>query len=142
MTKDEKLKELYDKNGLEKEDIFILEMGNKKIPIITRTGIEKIQAKLKIQVNYEIVSHDHKLGYFIVKAVGLIKVESDKLPSYYLECQTFGECSPENNKQKYPLAIAEKRALSRVVLKLSGLYEMGYFGELEADEFNSYGKNI
>lgn len=135
MTKDEKLKDLYDKNGLEKEDIFILELGGKKVPIITRTGIEKIQSKLKIGVTYEIISHDHKLGYFIVKATGIIKVDDDKMPTYYITCETFGECSPENNKQKYPLAMAEKRALSRVVLKLSGLYEMGVFGELEAEEF-------
>ena len=30
---------------------------------------------------------------------------------------------------------AEKRAMSRVVLKLTGFYELGVFGEDESDEF-------
>ena len=135
MTKDEKLKALYDENGLEKEDIFILEMSGKKIPIITRTGIEKIQAKKEIYVTYEIVYHDHKNGFAIIKARGEVKVYNSDGLFKVLMIETFGEVSPENNKQKYPIAMAEKRALSRVVLKLAGLYEMGVFGEMEAEEF-------
>jgi hypothetical protein len=49
--------------------------------------------------------------------------------------ETFGESAPDNTRQKYPVAMAEKRALSRVVLKLSGLYEVGVFGEDESDDF-------
>ena len=35
----------------------------------------------------------------------------------------------------YPVAMAEKRAMSRAVLKLTGFYELGHFGEDEADDF-------
>ena len=31
--------------------------------------------------------------------------------------------------------MAEKRSLSRIVLKLSGMYELGVFGEDESDDF-------
>ncbi len=35
----------------------------------------------------------------------------------------------------YPVAMAEKRALSRVTLKAAGLYAEGVYGEDEADDF-------
>ena len=37
-----------------------------------------------------------------------------------------GECSPKNNKNSYPWAIAEKRAIDRVVLKLVGIHGLVY----------------
>tara|TARA_R100000655_G_scaffold18550_1_gene38929 strand:+ start:1013 stop:1678 length:666 start_codon:yes stop_codon:yes gene_type:complete len=43
---------------------------------------------------------------------------------------TFGEASPKNNKNAYPFAMAEKRAVGRAILKLAGLH--GHFYE---DEF-------
>jgi hypothetical protein len=54
---------------------------------------------------------------------------------YPFQMETFGESAPANTRQTYPVAMAEKRALSRVVLKLSGLYEVGVFGEDESDDF-------
>ena len=35
----------------------------------------------------------------------------------------------------YPVAMAEKRALSRVVLKAAGFYALGVYGEDEAEDF-------
>jgi len=126
MTKQETLRKLFEANGLEKEDVFLLEFGGKKTPIITRTGIEKIQSINKILVTYEIIkiSDDHK--HVCIKATG--KKEGTVIESY-------GEASPLNTKQSYPIAIAEKRALSRVVLKMAGMYQHGIFGEDEADDF-------
>ena len=43
--------------------------------------------------------------------------------------------TPKNNKNAYPVAMAEKRAMSRIVLKLAGFYENGFFGEDESDDF-------
>ena len=51
--------------------------------------------------------------------------------------ETFGEASPSNTKQSYPVAMAEKRALSRAVLKITGFYKFGVFGEDESDDFNT-----
>jgi len=130
MTKQETLRALFDQNGLDKEDIFVLEMGAKKIPIITRTGIEKIQARNRMKINLDIIYHSDDCKTAIVKANGVMG-ESDT----FVSVETYGEVSTANNTNKYPIAMAEKRALSRCVLKLSGFYAHGVFGEDESDEF-------
>lgn len=53
---------------------------------------------------------------------------------------SFGEASPANNKNSYPMAMAEKRARDRVILKL--LVSHGaLYSEAEADEFAQPRKN-
>ena len=125
-TKNELLKELFVANGLVKEeDTFDLKFGNRKATIITRSGIEKIQYHNDIEVKYyveSIVPPD----FVVMKAIarkGDVVMES------------FGEASANNTKQSYPVAMAEKRALSRVVLKIAGFYKYGVFGEDESEDF-------
>ena len=134
----DKLKEIYSKYRLDKEDIFQLKFGNKKKYIVCRSGIEKIKAILNIEVKYTIekVSDDHKSC--IILATGCIfKIDDrgQKVPN--LMAQSFGEVSPQNNTNSYSICMAEKRALSRIVLKMSGLF--GMYGEDEAEEFKSNG---
>jgi len=53
---------------------------------------------------------------------------------------SFGEASPANNKNSYPMAMAEKRARDRVILKL--LVSHGaLYSESEADEFTQPRQN-
>lgn len=47
---------------------------------------------------------------------------------------SFGEASPANNKNSYPVAMAEKRAKDRVILKLL-MTHGALYSEAEADEF-------
>jgi len=47
---------------------------------------------------------------------------------------SFGEASPKNNKNSYPLAMAEKRAKDRVILKLLTVHG-DLYSEEEADDF-------
>jgi hypothetical protein len=47
---------------------------------------------------------------------------------------TFGEATPNNSKNSYPYAMAEKRAKDRIILKLIGLHGDVY-SEDEADVF-------
>lgn len=47
---------------------------------------------------------------------------------------SIGEASPKNSKNAYPWAMAEKRAIDRVILKLIGLHGLAY-SEEEADDF-------
>lgn len=117
-----KLNELYVKNGLTKDDVF----KHKFFTIIKRNGIDKIQAKnnIIIEYNLERVSNDHKS--VIIKAIAQ---HGDKV------IQTYGEANAQNTTASYPVAIAEKRAMSRAVLKLTGFYELGHYGEDESDEF-------
>ena len=39
---------------------------------------------------------------------------------------SIGECSPKNNRNAYPLAMAEKRGKDRVILKLVGIHGLVY----------------
>ena len=41
----------------------------------------------------------------------------------------------------YVAEMAEKRALSRAVLKLTGFYELGVFGEDESEDFKKVNKD-
>lgn len=45
--------------------------------------------------------------------------------------ETFGSATKDNCISKHLVEMAEKRALSRAVLKLTNLYEHGVFGEDE-----------
>ena len=132
----ERLKEIYLKYNLEKDDIFELKFGNNVKHIITRSGIEKIQQQEKISCQYKIenISDDHKHVVIIARGVVMKKSKDGserEIPTNMTE--TFGECSPSNNTQKYPIAMAEKRALARLVIKMANLF--GMYSEDEAEEF-------
>ena len=118
-------KELVKKYGLTPEHFF----KHKHYTIIIRAGVDLIQAAAGITVTYEELpdqcSSDHK--YFLIKATC-----TDTNGNVV---QTYGEVSPSNNTMSYPVAIAEKRAMARGVLKLSGLYALNVFSEDEAESF-------
>lgn len=116
-----RLKKLFTENGLSPADVFV----HNHFTIITRTGIEKIQAKKKISVSYQIEKLDP--AFVVVKAFAEMDTEEGEV-----RVETYGESSPKNTNNSYPVAMAEKRALSRAVLKLAGLYsEPGLIGEDE-----------
>jgi hypothetical protein len=118
----ERITELYKKYELTKDDVF----KHQHYLIITRSGIEKIQAIEKIDVNYEVVKCETNFA--------AVKAYNDKL-------QTFGSAikgesfKDGNTNSWYVLEMAEKRALSRLVLKQTGFYELGVFGEDESEDF-------
>ena len=121
MNKD-KLNESYKKNGLTSDDVF----KHKFYTIISRSGIDKIQANNNIEIDYQLLHNSADNKCIIIKATAK---SGDKV------IQTFGESAPNNTSNAYPVAMAEKRAMSRAVLKLTGFYELGHFGEDEADDF-------
>lgn len=122
----EKVKEKYIKYGLEETDVF----KHQHYLIITRSGIEKIQAIENIKIDYEVVKSE--ANFAAVKAVAC----KDKN-----EIQTFGSALKGNTFKEgntnswYVLEMAEKRAFSRAVLKLTGMYELGVMGEDESEDF-------
>ena len=125
-TKKEALRRLYIENGLTEEDIYKDKRG---FVIITRTGIDKIVSKQKITVAYEVISMDIEKGYCVLKAVASMTVNGEAR-----NMMSFGESADNNlmgGGKKFPVAMAEKRAMSRVVLKIAGFYEQGVFGQDE-----------
>ena len=121
-TKTDILNRLFKENNLTDEDVFKHKFYN----IITRSGVDKIQAKNEIDITYDLIYNSNDLKYIIIKATA-------KMGDQVIE--TFGECSPQNNQNSYGVAIAEKRAMSRAVLKLAGFYQHQVFGEDESDAF-------
>ena len=121
-TKTDILNGLYKKYNLNKEDTFKSPQG---WTIITRSGIDKIQAVAGINIQYDVIEYTPG------------KSAAVKASSVWNErplC-TFGESNEKNCRQSYVLAMAEKRAMSRIVLKYTGFYELGVFGQDESEDF-------
>jgi hypothetical protein len=137
--KADKIKVLCDKYGLDSSDTFT----HKHYTIITRSGIDKIQAKEKIFITYVPVKVTPE---FCVVQACASKEES--------KIETFGSAkyggkswNKERNNGKggwdefgntttwYVMEVAEKRAMCRAVLKLTGFYELGVLGQDESEDF-------
>lgn len=117
-TKRKEMRKLFEDNGLTADDVF----QHKHFVIITRSGIEKIQAKKQITVHFNEVVMER--DFVVLKATASMK-------DSWSDVETYGEAGPENCKNTYYVMTAEKRALSRAVLKMVGLYEHGVFSEDE-----------
>jgi len=139
----DKLKELYAKYGLTKDDVF----QHKHYSIITRQGIDKIQAVEKIFISYDAVSVNPE--FCVVKASA--KKEDANIETFGSAKYGGKEWNKDRNNGKggwdehgntttwYVMEMAEKRAMSRAVLKLTGFYELGVFGEDESEDFKRGG---
>ena len=126
--KAEKLKEKYIKYGLTKDDVFKQQAGH--YIIITRSGIEKIAAIENIFIHYEVVKCE--TNFAAIKAIAT--KDSNTIETYgsALKGETFKE---GNTNSWYVLEMAQKRSFSRAVLQLTGMYELGVFGEDESEDF-------
>ncbi len=137
LTRKDFMNELVKKNHLvAEEDIFSLPLGGKKVPIITRTGIEKIQYMNRIMVKFEdkVLTPD----YVVMKAIATIEPVDDMYVGVTIETYAnakYGKKPDGNTTFPYVVEIAEKRALSRAVLKICGAYRYGIFGEDESEDF-------
>ena len=123
--KTEILKEKYIKYNLTKDDVF----KHQHYIIIWRSGIDKIQALEGINIDYEVIKCE--------KDFCVVKANARKEGAFI---QTFGSAlkggfKDGNCNTWYVMEMAEKRAMSRAVLKLTGFYELGVFGEDEAEDF-------
>ena len=109
-----------------KEDFF----KHQHYTIITRQGIDKIQAIEQMNITYEVIRCEPNFAVF--KAIA---TKDDKT------IETFGSAlkgdgyKDGNTNSWYIAEMSEKRAMSRAVLKLTGFYELGVFGEDESESF-------
>ena len=127
MNKRDILNKLFVENNLTDEDVF----KHQHYTIITRAGIDKIQANMEIVIEYKVIKCEPHFA--VVKALG--EITDEKF------VQTFGSAlkgntfKDGNTNSWYVMEMAEKRAMSRAVLKLAGFYELGVFGEDESESF-------
>ena len=129
MTKKELLNKLYTDYSLTTEDVFKHSQG---WVILTRSGIEKIQAQEDIVVKYEVIKCETDFAVF--------KAITDKVETF--GSAKWGDFKNGTTKSWYIAEMAEKRALSRAILKHTGMYQHGAFGEDEADDFKDDRKQI
>lgn len=132
-TRKDALRRLFLENNLVDEDVYKDKRG---FVIITRSGIDKIVRKQGITVAYEPLLLELKKDNInvVIRAAASMQGKNNKP----INMMSFGEASDDNlmgGAKKFPVAMAEKRAMSRVVLKISGFYEQGkIFGEGEFAE--------
>ena len=126
MTKNEMLNRLFVENNLTEEDVF----KHQHYTIITRAGIDKIQANIDINIFYEVIKCEPHFA--VVKANANIDDKHIQTFGSALKGNTFKD---GNTNSWYVMEMAEKRAMSRAVLKLAGFYELGVFGEDESEQF-------
>lgn len=119
-TERAQLRALFEANGLTRDDIFV----HRNFTIVRRSGIERIAAKQNIHVTFEVVQCDR--DFVVMKAHGHRQGDESGR-----RVETFGSATTDNCMSKHLVEMAEKRAMSRAVLKLTNLYECGVFGEDE-----------
>ena len=122
----EKLKELYETYGLTKDDFF----KHAHYTIVTRSGIEKIQAVEGIKITYEVIECTPNFA-----AVKATTSKGDKKIETFASALKGDSYKDGNTNSWYVLELAEKRAFSRIVLRCVDLYKEGYFAEDESEEF-------
>jgi len=126
MTDFELLKKMHKEDNLSTDDFF----KHQHYTIITRRGIDKIQAKAKIYIEYIPIKCES--NYASVKA----KAERNGVKIETFGSALKGTTSRDGNCNTwYVLEMAEKRAMSRAVLKLTGFYELGVYGQDESEDF-------
>ena len=134
----EKLTVLYKKYDLTKDDIY----KHAHYLIITRSGIDKVQAIENINISYESIKCEAE--FCVVKAIAKKLQEPNIVIETFGSAKFGGKVQNETTKKWeavgstqtwYVMEMAEKRAMSRAVLKLTGFYELGVFGEDESEEF-------
>ena len=124
----EKLKEKYIRYELTTDDVF----KHQHYIIITRSGIEKIQAIENITIFYDIIKSEPNFA-----SVKAIAQKDGKMVETFGSALKGNSFKDGNTNTWYVLEMAEKRALSRAVLKMTGFYELGVFGEDESEDFKN-----
>jgi len=122
----EKLKEMYKKYSLDKSDVF----KHQHYIIITRSGIEKVMGYEKIDITYDVIKCE--TNFSVIKAYAK---KGDKVIETFGSALKGASFKDSSTNTWYVAEMAEKRALSRAVLKMTGLYELNIFGEDESEDF-------
>lgn len=100
---------------------------------IKHLEVENLARKYGIEVEPSLQSCNLEKGCVVVKAVATYKNKK-----YF----SFGEVSPLNNDFSYPVAVAEKRAADRVILKALGIHGNVYSDEELSNKKQNRNENV
>ena len=121
-----KLKEMYVRYNLTKADVY----KHQHYIIITRSGIEKVMAVEQIDITYEVVKCEP--NFAVIKATA--KKGTKVIETFGSALKGAGFKDGSTNTW-YVAEMAEKRALSRATLKMANMYELGFMGIDESEDF-------
>lgn len=130
-TLDTNIKEAFGKLGFAEEEVkegcWLLERKGKPVAwIALHKFLERVASRAGIQFQPPvIVQADAEKKIAVIIVTGTLSEATE---------WSFGEATPDNNKNEYTFSMAEKRAKDRVILKLVGLHGSMY-SEEEADDF-------
>ncbi len=100
--------------------------------IIKHLEVEGLAQHYNIETNIDLVHCNLDKDIAVVKAVALHKSK---------KFITLGEASPKNNQFEYPVAIAEKRAVDRAILKALGIHGNVYSDQEMPNEKSNNNEN-
>ena len=100
--------------------------------IIKHLEVEGLAQHYNIETNIDLVHCNLEKGIAVVKGTALHKTKK-----YF----SFGEVTPKNNEFDYPIAVAEKRAVDRAILKALGIHGNVYSDQEMANEKQNNNEN-
>lgn len=119
-----------EKYGVESDEIWEVHGSTW---VVKHKALERIAAEVGIQWDKpELKVCDMEKGFVAILIAGKL---ADRVE------YSFGEASPKNNKNSYPMAMAEKRAKDRVILKLLAAHG-DLYSEEEADDFKRQNPHV
>jgi len=137
-----RLKAIYDKYNLIPEDVW--EDKETFFKIISKDGIRKIRKQLQKEIPglwFDLNLEHCVLNHSVVKCTP--KIRSGTQDNAYIDVPpTFGEAAPDNSTFFFPTNVAEKRALSRMILEIADLYAEGFRGEEEMHKLSKKTKIV
>lgn len=119
---EELVKKFKENYKLTAEDFWQLKVGKKQLWIIKHNALERVAMQENITWNLDCLSFAPDV---------LIKCHAYKNDRHI---ESFGEASTSNSSNKFPYAMAEKRAVDRCILKILDAHAYIY-SDVEADEF-------
>ena len=127
---------VYDSSNPDSKDNDVYK--HKHYKIITRTGIQKIEKATEIFCEIDLISSGKDFAN--VQGRGFLKGTDRNSHPDYITLASANELSVKGGSG-YFCEMAEKRCRSRLILTLAGLYELGVFGEDEAESFSDIVKD-
>jgi len=117
---------------IEKSDKLAWKLKQNGLWILSNQAVQRIAAHNNIIVTFG--EPKEIMGNIYIKATAKNTLTG-------LQIESFGESSSKNTHNAYPIAMAEKRAHDRVVLKCVDVYA-DFYSDVEADEFKHKNKEV
>lgn len=109
--------------------VFPTGEGDRKLLIVRRTGIEKLEKLYNIKYRYiSVTESQYKDGCNVTV---IMQGETEDYPA----TQALGSANPDTTKLPFISDVANKRARHKIVLKIADLYQYDVHSEDESEDF-------